>query len=90
MLSYERIIDIADDFESQYMHGGITFDDFDSTGFARAIEREATAPLIEQIKEDEALMRQVLSWISATDPQHAWSVEGRSVEALRQRLEAKK
>ena len=32
-----EILDAADDFRSQYMHGGITFDDFDSIGFARAV-----------------------------------------------------
>lgn len=96
MLSDGKIIDIAEDFESQYMHGGVTFDEFDSIGFARAIEREATAPLIEQIKEDEALMRQaaqVISWQSFgecrafCDGQIPTPEE--VVEAIRQRLEAK-
>ena len=32
-----EILDAADDFSSQYMHGGITFDEFDSIGFARAV-----------------------------------------------------
>lgn len=32
-----EILDEADDFRSQYMHGGITFDEFDSIGFARAV-----------------------------------------------------
>ena len=32
-----EILDAADDFRSQYMHGGITFDEFDSIGFARAV-----------------------------------------------------
>ena len=36
-LTDEQISDIADDFKSQYMHGGTTFDEFDHMGFARAI-----------------------------------------------------
>ena len=32
-----EILDAADDFRSQYMHGGITFDEFDAIGFARAV-----------------------------------------------------
>lgn len=35
-LSDGKLLDIAEDFKSQYMHGGITFDEFDSLGFARA------------------------------------------------------
>lgn len=38
-LTDERVLDIADDFRSQYMHAGTTFDEFDALGFARAIER---------------------------------------------------
>lgn len=32
-----EILDAADYFRPQYMHGGITFDEFDSIGFARAV-----------------------------------------------------
>jgi len=32
-----QLLDLADDFKSTYQHGGTTFDDFDSTGFARAV-----------------------------------------------------
>lgn len=32
-----EILDAADDFRSQYMHGGTTFDEFDEIGFARAV-----------------------------------------------------
>lgn len=39
-LTDERVLDVADDFRSQYMHAGTTFDEFDALGFARAIERE--------------------------------------------------
>lgn len=63
--------------------------------FARAIEREATAPLLEQIgrlqgeivsvlaksKEDEALMRNALDRLRAGYAQEAFNI-------LRQRLEA--
>lgn len=38
-LTDEQIDDLADDFKSQYLHGGTTFDEFDHFGFARAIER---------------------------------------------------
>ncbi|MFS2049748.1 hypothetical protein ACEN9J_02790 [Variovorax sp. Varisp41] len=33
----EQIIDLADDYKSQYQHGGTTFDEFDYFGFARAL-----------------------------------------------------
>lgn len=39
-----EILDAADDFRSQYMHGGITFDEFDSIGFARAVLAKWGAP----------------------------------------------
>ena len=48
-----EILDAADDFRSQYKHGGTTFDEFDALGFARAIEAEVR-------KQDEALIRQML------------------------------
>ncbi len=32
-----EIFDAADDFRSQYKHGGTTFDEFDALGFARAV-----------------------------------------------------
>lgn len=32
-----EILDAADDFRSQYTHGGTTFDEFDEIGFARAV-----------------------------------------------------
>lgn len=32
-----EILDVADDFRSQYKHGGTTFDEFNALGFARAI-----------------------------------------------------
>jgi hypothetical protein len=37
-LTDPELFDIADDFKSQYMHAGTTFDEFDFIGFARAIE----------------------------------------------------
>ena len=37
-LTHRQIIDIGDNFRSQYNHGGTTFDEFDDIGFARAIE----------------------------------------------------
>tara|TARA_R110000782_G_scaffold184134_1_gene274344 strand:- start:138 stop:863 length:726 start_codon:yes stop_codon:yes gene_type:complete len=37
-LTDEGISDISGDYKSQYNHGGITFDEFDAIGFARAIE----------------------------------------------------
>ena len=42
-----EILDAADDFRSQYMHGGITFDEFDSIGFARAVlDKWGTPPAV--------------------------------------------
>ena len=32
-----EILDTADEFRSQYKHGGTTFDEFDALGFARAV-----------------------------------------------------
>lgn len=61
MLSDERILEIAGSrvsLRTNYDEDGYVFD---KKRFARAIEREATAPLIEQIKEDEVLMRSVFS-----------------------------
>jgi hypothetical protein len=36
-LTDSELLDLADGFRSQYMHGGITFDEFDALGFARAV-----------------------------------------------------
>lgn len=58
-------------------------------GFARDIEREATAPLIKQIKKDEALMRDVLEALTA-EPEMREGACSIAIEALRERLEAKK
>ena len=32
-----EILDMAEDFRSQYMHGGTTFDEFDEIGYTRAV-----------------------------------------------------
>ena len=47
-----EILDAAEDFRSQYTHGGTTFDEFDEIGFARAVlakwggsEAQAAAPI---------------------------------------------
>jgi hypothetical protein len=42
-LSDSALLDIAADFRSQHMHGGVTFDEFDVLGFARAYERALAA-----------------------------------------------
>ena len=39
-----EILDAAEDFRSQYMHGGTTFDEFDEIGFARAVLAKFGAP----------------------------------------------
>lgn len=36
-LTDAQIIDLADDFKSQYQHGGTTFDEFDALGFGKAL-----------------------------------------------------
>lgn len=41
-LTDEQIIDVADDFKSSYQHAGVTVDQFDYFGFARAIWALAT------------------------------------------------
>lgn len=48
-----EILDAAEDFSSQYTHGGTTFDGFDEIGFARAIEAEVR-------KQDDALIQQLV------------------------------
>ena len=51
-----EILDAAEDFRSQYKHGGTTFDDFDALAFGRAVlavEAEARA-------QDTALIRQLV------------------------------
>lgn len=60
--------------------------------FASAIEREATIPLVEQIKEDGALMRQALiAMYSSPNDDGSFTPEYRcAIEVLRKRLEAKK
>lgn len=37
-LTDEKVLDIADNYKSQYKHGGTTYDEFNVSGFARAIE----------------------------------------------------
>ena len=39
-----EILDAAEDFRSQYMHGSTTFDEFDEIGFARAVLAKWGAP----------------------------------------------
>lgn len=39
-----EILDAAEDFRSQYMHGGTTFDEFDEIGFTRAVLAKWGAP----------------------------------------------
>lgn len=60
--------------------------------FARVVEHEATSSLIEQINEDEALMRQALiALYSGPRDDGSFTPEYRcAIEALRQRLKDKK
>ena len=37
-LTDEEVLDIADNYKSQYKHGGTTYDEFNVAEFARAIE----------------------------------------------------
>ena len=37
-----EILDAAEDFRSQYTHGGTTFDEFDEIGFTRAASSRGT------------------------------------------------
>ena len=37
-LTDEEVLDIADNYKSQYKHGGTTYDEFNVAGFARALE----------------------------------------------------
>ena len=39
-----EILDAAEDFRSQYMHGGTTFDEFDEIGYTRAVLAKWGAP----------------------------------------------
>lgn len=38
-LTDEQVIDIAENFKSQYAHSGVTFDEFDFLGFAGGTQR---------------------------------------------------
>ncbi len=42
----EEILDAAEEFRSQYMHGGTTFDYFDALGFARAVLAKWGSPVV--------------------------------------------
>lgn len=91
MLSEERVEAIQEECTGPYTHSLSVID------FARAIERESTAPLLEQIKEDEALMRQALAcirWLAFGECRtEGWDgtppTPVETAEALRQRLEGK-
>ena len=41
-----EILDAAEDFRSQYTHGGTTFDEFDEIGFARAVLEKWGQPAV--------------------------------------------
>ena len=41
-----EILDAAEDFRSQYTHGGTTFDEFDEIGFARAVLAKWGQPVV--------------------------------------------
>lgn len=86
MLSDEQILAMA-----RSMLWNPEYTGFNPVVFARAIEREATASLIDQIKQDEALMARALT---SLDDYEAGAEIGKFdiqiIKALRKRLEANK
>jgi len=54
-----EILDAAEDFRSQYTHGGTTFDEFDEIGFARSVLAKwgtpapASGELVAEVMFDE-------------------------------------
>lgn len=52
------ILDAADDFRSQYKHGGTTFDEFDALGFARAVLAKWGTPQPTQARDALGLVPQ--------------------------------
>ena len=77
-----EILDAAEDFRSQYKHGGTTFDDFDALVFARAIEAEVR-------KQDEALIRQLVEALESVDGAMPFPVARQVLKVARARLERK-
>ena len=77
-----EILDAAEDFRSQYKHGGTTFDDFDALAFARAIEAEVR-------KQDEALIRQLVEALESVDGAMPFPVARQVLKVARARLERK-
>ena len=63
-----EILDAADDFRSQYKHGGTTFDEFNALGFARAVLAKWGTP---------AGAGEVVAWQSRCRPtwgnNHPWT-----------------
>lgn len=62
-LTEAKIFDIADDFKSTYTFGGTTYDRFDETGFARAIEAEHR--IVEPARGDVLACGQIKKDVSA-------------------------
>lgn len=88
MLSDERIAELYEQSQEKLGVGSLVTV-FDHNVYAHTIEREGTTPLIEQIKEDEALMRQALiALYSGPHDDGSFTPEYRcAIEALRKRLE---
>ena len=77
-----EILDAAEDFRSQYKHGGTTFDDFDALAFGRAVlavEAEARA-------QDTALIRQLVEALESVDGAMPFPVARQVLQVARSRL----
>ena len=64
-----EILDAAEDFRSQYMHGGTTFDEFDEIGYTRAVLAKWGAPALASSEPDPMLpeTKYNLGWASGWD-----------------------
>ena len=69
-----EILDAAEDFRSQYTHGGTTFDEFDEIGFVRAILAKWGAP---------APQGDVAAWLVLADGEPHHVTPGASDDAAR-------
>ena len=84
-----EILDAAEDFRSQYKHGGTAFDDFDALAFARAVLAKWGSPVV---AVEPVAWRHRMGptdcWVDCTKEFHDWVLrepeawKGNEVQAL--------
>ena len=78
-----EILDAAEDFRSQYTHGGTTFDEFDEIGFARAVLAKWGQPA--QAEEPVAWLRNTTDQIADYVADN-WPMRKYDLSEIEQRL----